>query len=52
MVQQVLDLVCRTRDEHGQDWIGLDQADANFDRIRTVSDCNLFENWRITTGSD
>jgi len=30
-----------------QDWI---MTEANFDRIRTGSDCNFFENWR--TGLD
>jgi len=33
----------------GSDWI---RTEANFGRIKTVSDCNFFENWRIRTGSD
>ena len=32
-----------------QNWI---RTEANFGRIRTGSDCNFFENWRIRTGSD
>jgi len=36
-------------DRTGSDWI---RTDANFGRIRTGSDCNFFENWRIRTGSD
>jgi len=35
-----------TGDEHGS---GLDRTEANFCRIRTVSDCNFFQNWRIRT---
>jgi len=31
---------------------GLDRTEANFGLIRTGSDCNMFENWRIRTGSD
>jgi len=33
----------------GSDWI---TTEANFGRIRTGSDCNFFENWRIRTGSE
>jgi len=29
-----------------------DRTEANIGRIRTGSDCNFFENWRIRTGSD
>jgi len=32
-----------------QYWI---RTEANFGRIRTGSDCNFFQNWRIRTGSD
>ena len=37
------------RDRNGSDWI---RTEANFGRIRTASDCNFFENWRMRTGSD
>jgi len=30
-----------------QDWIGLVRTEGNFGRIRTGSDYNCFENWRI-----
>jgi len=32
-----------------QDWI---RTEANFDRIKTGSNCNFFEIWQIRTGSD
>jgi len=28
------------------------RTEANFGRIKTGSDCNFFESWRIRTGSD
>jgi len=30
-------------------WI---RTEANIGRIRTGSECNFFENWRVRTGSD
>jgi len=32
-----------------QDWI---RTEVNFGKITTGSDCNIFENWQIRTGSD
>jgi len=37
------------RTRTGSDWI---RTEVNFGRIRTGSDCNIFQNWRIRTGSD
>jgi len=36
-------------DRSGSDWI---RTEANFGPSRTGSDCNLFQNWRIRTGTD
>jgi len=48
---QTFRLMKRTSPEMSTDqyWI---RTEANFGRIRTGSDCNFLENWRIKTGSD
>jgi len=40
------------RDEHGQDWIGLDQNWSQFWPDQDWIGLHFFENWRIRTGSD
>jgi len=42
-------LACLSEMSKDQDWI---RTEANFGGVRTGSDYNFFQNWRIRTGSD